>query len=251
MSCDLAELFDHGRGHLVHGHHAGEFVGIGEKISFERVRAGSDVGDQGGVGLRDFQEVAGGTEARGLDGAGDIEHGEALGDDHGVEVDIAAAEALLNVEHVRGLVEQVFPSLQGATGVHVVPEHEGFFAANDAGGLEFGGDAAGGIAGMEHDKHLPGRLGGRQNSPANHPAVPTAAIRKSQIILRKIPKYCIYNTFLPPTETQFRRRGMQVYLTIVRRTLVSGLSSLEISARMRLVRWGDREVIRPRRRKCT
>ena len=42
------------------------------------------VGDQVGVGLRRFQEILRRAEARGLDGAGDIEHGKSLGDDDGV-----------------------------------------------------------------------------------------------------------------------------------------------------------------------
>ena len=100
---DLPELPDHGGGHFVHGHHAAEFVGVGKEIAFERRRAGSDVGDERGVGLRDFQKILGGAEAGGFDGAGDVEHGEAFGNDHGVEIDVAAAEALLNVDDVRGL----------------------------------------------------------------------------------------------------------------------------------------------------
>ena len=123
---DLAELFHHGGSHLLHGHHAGEFVGVGEKISFERFCAGGDIGDQGGVGLRDFQEIVGGAEAGVFDGAGDVEHGEAFGHDDGVEVDVAAAEALLNVNDVRRLVEEIFPGLEGAAVMVVVPEDEGF-----------------------------------------------------------------------------------------------------------------------------
>ena len=119
-----------------------------------------------------------------------------------MEVDVAALEALLNVQHVRGLVEQVFPSLQGTSGVHVVPEHEGIFAANDAGSLEFGGDAAGGVSGMEHDKHRPGRLGGRQDSPSEPSRRSKGGDQEEpDNLAHGVPKYCIYNT----TETQSRR----------------------------------------------
>jgi hypothetical protein len=83
-----------------------------------------------------------------------------------VEVNVAALEALLNRQHVRGLVEQVFAGLEGAAGVNVVPDYEGVFASNDAGGLEFDGDAAGRVPGVEHHKHLPGRLARRQNGPS-------------------------------------------------------------------------------------
>ncbi len=109
---DLAELFHHGGGHVVHGHHAGEVVRVGEEISLKRARAGSDVGDESGVVFRDLQEIVGGTEARGFDGAGNVEHGVALGHDHGVEINVAAAQALLNIDDVRGLVEKIFAGLQ-------------------------------------------------------------------------------------------------------------------------------------------
>ena len=66
----LTELLDHGRRHLLHGHHAGEFIGIGEKVAFERVGARGEVGDHRGVGLRHFQEILSGSEAGGLDRRG-------------------------------------------------------------------------------------------------------------------------------------------------------------------------------------
>ncbi len=75
----LAELLDHGCGHVVHGHHAGKFVRVGEEIAFERVGAGSDVCNQSRVGLSDFQKIASWAEAGGFDGAGDVEHGVAFG----------------------------------------------------------------------------------------------------------------------------------------------------------------------------
>ena len=49
--------------------------------------------------------------------------------------------------------------------VKVVPEHEGFFAADDAGDFQFGGDAAGGVAGTQHDEGLRVRLDGSQHGP--------------------------------------------------------------------------------------
>src|SRR5271166_5880937 len=46
-----------------------------------------------------------------------------------------------------------------------MPEHEGVFAANEAGTLEFGGDAVGGVSGAQHHERRLGRLGGRQYGP--------------------------------------------------------------------------------------
>ncbi len=111
LACDLAELPDHGRRHLLHGLHAAEFVGVGEKIAFERRRVGSEVGDQRGIGLRNFQEIFRGTESGGFDGASDVEHGEAFGNDDGMEINVAAAEALLHVDHVCRLSKRYSPAL--------------------------------------------------------------------------------------------------------------------------------------------
>jgi hypothetical protein len=108
---DRAELLDHDGSHIVHGLHTAEFVGIGEKIAFERRRAGSDVGNESGLRLCYFEEVRRGTESGGLDGAGDIEHGEALRDDHGMEINVTTAEALLEVDDVRRFLEEIFSGL--------------------------------------------------------------------------------------------------------------------------------------------
>src|ERR1039458_1526301 len=80
-------------------------------------------------------------------------------------IDIASAQALLNVDDVRRLIEQIFAGLEGTAVMVVVPEDEGFLAANDAGAFKFSSDAVRGISGVQHDEHLPGRLGGRRDSP--------------------------------------------------------------------------------------
>src|SRR5579864_8571512 len=50
-----------------------------------------------------------------------------------------------------------------------MPENKGFLATNDAGVLEFGRDAAGGISRAQHDNSLAGGLDGRQKRPRKPP----------------------------------------------------------------------------------
>jgi hypothetical protein len=82
-----------------------------------------------------------------------------------VEVDIAAAQAVLNVDDIRRLIEKIFAGFQRALVMSVVPENEGLFTLNDSGVLQFSGDAARGVAGAQQDERLRGGLGGRQHSP--------------------------------------------------------------------------------------
>src|SRR5437879_3359795 len=163
--CDLAELLDHGRRQVVHGLHAAEFVGIREEITLERWRAGGEVSDKRGIRLRYFYEVLGGPKSGGLDGAGDVEHGEAFGNDHGVEINVTAAKTFLHVDGIRRLVEEIFSGLERTAAPEVVPEDERPLAANDAGGLKFKGDAAGGVSGAEHHEGLRPRFHRNQERP--------------------------------------------------------------------------------------
>ena len=115
LSCHYAKLTDHGWQPFPAWSSCGRIRKYRGKDILPATRSGSDIGDQGGVGFRYFEEILGGTESGCFDGAGDIEHGEALGDDNGVEVDVAVAEALLDVEHVCRLFEKIFASFEGAS----------------------------------------------------------------------------------------------------------------------------------------
>ena len=123
------------------------------------------VGDHVRVGLRHLQEVLRRAQARGFDGAGDIEHGESLGNDDSVEIDVAAEEALLDVDNVVGLFEEIFSGFERAVTVNVMPEDEGLLTADYAGGFEFRGDAAAGVARMQQDEGLPRWFRGSENCP--------------------------------------------------------------------------------------
>jgi hypothetical protein len=50
--------------------------------------------------------------------------------------------------------------------MQIVPENECVGAANDAGGLQFGRDAAGGVAGMQKHELLRGRRYRRHEGPS-------------------------------------------------------------------------------------
>src|SRR5260370_27568873 len=119
--CDLAELLDHGGCHFMHGLHAAELVGSGEEIGVERWRVGREVSDEGGIGLRYFQEVFGGSKSGGFDGASDVEHGEAFGHDYSVEINVATPEAFLHVDGIRRLVEEIFSCLERTAVADGVP----------------------------------------------------------------------------------------------------------------------------------
>src|SRR5437764_3217011 len=132
---DLAELLDHGCRHFVHGHHAAELVGLGEEIAFERGRAGGEVGDKARIQLRYFQEILRGPESGSLDGAGNIEHGEAFGHHHRMEINVATLQPLLNLEYVPRFVEEIFSGFQRTAVANVAPENKRFLAPHDYAGL--------------------------------------------------------------------------------------------------------------------
>src|SRR5579864_8539969 len=118
------------------------------------MRGRVEISDERGVRLRHLQEVVGRAEARSFDGAGNVEHGKAFRHDHGMEVDVSTAKALLDVDDIGGLIEEIFASLERASMMVVVPQDEGFLTADDASVLEFSGDAVSGIPRAEHDKGL-------------------------------------------------------------------------------------------------
>src|SRR5215469_6465865 len=140
---NLAELPDHGRGHVVHRHQAGKLVGVGKKIAFERWRPGSDVGNESLIVSRDCQELVGRAKARSFDCSRDVEHREAFRDNDRAEVNIATAKALLDLDEVCGLIEKIFACLERSSVMVVVPKEESFLTADDPGGFELSGNASG------------------------------------------------------------------------------------------------------------
>ena len=87
---DLAEALDHGGEDLGRRDVAGEAVGVGEEIAFERGGVGREVGDQRGLAAFGGEEGIAGAKAGGLDRLGDVEDVVALGDGEGDGVDVAA-----------------------------------------------------------------------------------------------------------------------------------------------------------------
>ena len=83
LGADLSEAVDHGGKYLERGGVAGEAVGVGEEIAFERVGAGAggeEVGDELGVLALGGEEGVTFGEAGGLGCGGDVEDVIALGE---------------------------------------------------------------------------------------------------------------------------------------------------------------------------
>src|SRR5262249_46692573 len=132
FTCDLAKLLDHSCRHFLHGHHARELVRFGKEIAFERACRRIEIRDKGCIRLRDLTEVLGRSKARRFYGSGDVEHRVALGNDYRVQVDVAAAKALLNVDDVGPFIKKVFPGFKGSSTMNVAPQNKCFLAANDS-----------------------------------------------------------------------------------------------------------------------
>jgi len=86
-----------------------------------------------------------------------------------MEVDIATAKALLNVDDIGWFVKKILSGFKRAATMEVSPKDEGFLAANDSGVLQFGGDAARRVTRPKHDKGLARRLQRGQKSPGEPP----------------------------------------------------------------------------------
>ena len=153
----LAELFHHRSRHLLHGLHAGELIGVREEIAFESLGVWREVGDEGSIRGRDFEEVLARSQAGVLYGLRDVEHVIALGNDHRVEVNIAMHQPAVDIKRTGTFIEEIFPSLQRTFVMKIVPKHESVRTTYHAGRLQFGRDPASGVAGMQKDKRLPHR----------------------------------------------------------------------------------------------
>ena len=94
-----------------------------------------------------------------------------------MEIDVAAAQTLLQVDDVRRLLEQIFSSLKPAAVVKIMPEDECILAANDSSRLEFGGDAAREVSWVGQTKLFAGGSVGVTRAHPNQPAKASAAIK--------------------------------------------------------------------------
>ena len=111
----LAEAVDHGGEHLERGGVAGEAVGVGEEVAFERLGVGAgreEVGDEFGVLALGGEEGVAFGEPGGFDGGGDVEDVEALGDGEGLGVDVAADEAVVDLGWRDWMVEAVLAGFE-------------------------------------------------------------------------------------------------------------------------------------------
>ncbi len=158
LSACLAEAVDHGGEDLERGGVAGEAVGVGEEIAFERAGVGvwwQEAGEEFGVLAFGGEEDVAAGEAGGFGGGGDVEDVVALGDGEGLGVDVAAEEAVVDLAGRGGVIESVFAGLEGAVAAET-EEGEGVTAADDAVFSQEGGDGGGSGAGRDVDEGLRG-----------------------------------------------------------------------------------------------
>jgi hypothetical protein len=104
---DLAEAMNHCSEHLGGRGSAGEAVGVGEEVAFERRGVRAEVGDERSLRAFGGEKGFARTEAGGLDGLGDIEDVIALGDGDGEGIDVAARDARVDLGGGRRVVEAV------------------------------------------------------------------------------------------------------------------------------------------------
>ena len=141
----------------MHALHTGELISVREEIAFESLGVWREVGDEGGIRRRDFQEVLARTQTGVLYGLRDVEHVVALGNHHRVEINIAMHQPAMDIKRGRTSLEEIFPSLQRTFVMKIVPKHESIRTSYHTGRLQFGRDPASGVAGMQEDKRLPHR----------------------------------------------------------------------------------------------
>jgi len=157
----LTEAADHGGEHLFGRGVAGEVVGVGEEIAFERGGVRAIGGDELGVLALGGEEFFSWGEAGGFDCLRDVEDVEAFGDGDGDGVDVALEQAGVDLGERGGVVEAVLAGLEGS-GLVGAQQVEAVLAADDAGAGELRGDARGGGAGGDFDEGLGVRAEGRE-----------------------------------------------------------------------------------------
>ena len=113
----LLEAVDHDGGHVVHAHDAGELVGVGEEIAFERVGLRVDGADQRSVMSGFGDEVFFFAEARAFDGGSDFEDVVAFGDDDGADDGVAARDAVEDLELLAARTKRYSPALSVFVGM--------------------------------------------------------------------------------------------------------------------------------------
>src|ERR1700737_1286555 len=95
----------------------------------------------------------------------DVEHGETFGDHYCVHVNIAAHQAVVNVQHSRCLVEEILAGFQRLLAMDAMPEDKTKPAADHSGRFKFTRGPAGRVPPPPQHEFLPLRRDGRQQCP--------------------------------------------------------------------------------------
>ena len=148
----LAEAVHHGRRNLVRGVDAGELVGVGKQVAFQRLGLGIDIAQQRQVILGGGDEVGGSAQAGLLDHGGDVIEVVAFGHDDGAGEDVAAQHAVAHLQRVGRNVELVLACLQAPLAHRVMHHQECGGAVDDAFALQRLGDVAGAPSGTQQDE---------------------------------------------------------------------------------------------------
>ena len=159
--CGLAaKAMHHDGDHVVHGLGAGETVGVGEQVAFQAGSLGIKIADQGDIAFGGVEKILGRSQPGKLHHARNVVQVITLRNRNGVDVDVAAGEAVVNLLRGGGLIELVLAGLEGAA-ESVMQQQESARAADDAGGLQLGGNATAGGAGPQQDELRPAGWAGR------------------------------------------------------------------------------------------
>ncbi len=154
----------HDGDHVVHGLGAGETVGVGKQVAFQAGSLGIKIADQGDIAVGGVEKILGRAEPGKLHHAGNVVEVVTLGNGDGVDVNVAAGETIVNLTRGGRLIELVLTRLEGAA-ESVMQQQEGVRAADDASGLQVGGNATAGGAGPQQDEFCPAGLDGQVERP--------------------------------------------------------------------------------------
>src|SRR5690349_927112 len=130
------------------GQHVGErlrsrkAIGIWKKIALERLRCGVEVADHAVVLACRVKKSSASGQAGSFELGRNVPQIKTLGNHYRVDGDIAARKAVIDLERIGWVIEQVFACLKRAQ-PKVMERQESVFATDRAGIAQFGRDSTG------------------------------------------------------------------------------------------------------------
>ena len=139
----LTKAVHHGCRNLVRRVDAGELIGIGKEIAFQRLRLRIDLVQQGHIALGRGDEVRGRAQSGLFDHGRDVIQVVALGHDDGAGKDVAAQHTVSHLQRIRRNIELVLACLEASLTHRVVKQQKCRRAAYDSFPLQRLGDVTG------------------------------------------------------------------------------------------------------------